>query len=482
MATADQAPAIVWFRNDLRVADNLALDAAARSGRPVVCVYIFDTDPALRSLGAAQLWWLHHSLNALSARLQQLGSSLLLRRGTAAKVLIKLVDETGAKSVFWNRRHDPAAIAVDTKLKSALKDSGLEVQTFHGQLLHEPTQIKTAGGTPFKVFTPFWRTFCSGPEPRQPISPPVKLSPLASRLESDRLEDWALLPEKPDWAGGMREEWIPGEEGASERLASFLGGAIEGYAEDRNVPGRTTTSKMSPHLAMGEITPFQIWHAASQAKNASSRDIDKFRSEVGWREFAYHLLFHFPELASDNFNGTFDAFPWAAPDPEHLAAWQKGATGYPIVDAGMRELWTTGWMHNRVRMIVASFLIKHLLIDWREGEAWFWDTLVDACPANNPASWQWVAGSGADAAPYYRIFNPILQGEKFDGDGAYVRKWVPEIASLPDQFLHKPWEAPLLVLKAAGVRLGETYPKPIIEHEKARKRALSAFQSLKGAA
>jgi deoxyribodipyrimidine photo-lyase len=301
-------------------------------------------------------------------------------------------------------------------------------------------------------------------------------------LDSERLEDWKLLPEHPDWAQGMRVEWTPGEDGATARLDSFLHGSIDGYAEDRNIPGRLTTSKLSPHLAMGEITPFQIWHASGEAKSASGRDIDKFRSEVGWREFAYHLLFHFPDLANENFNGTFDAFPWGKPDPAHLAAWKNGATGYPIVDAGMRELWATGWMHNRVRMIVASFLIKHLLIDWREGEAWFWDTLVDACPANNPASWQWVAGSGADAAPYYRIFNPIIQGEKFDGDGAYVRKWVPEIAAMPDQFIHKPWEASLLVLKAAGVRLGETYPKPIVDHDKARQRALSAFQSLKGAA
>jgi deoxyribodipyrimidine photo-lyase len=233
---------------------------------------------------------------------------------------------------------------------------------------------------------------------------------------------------------------------------------------------------------MGEITPFQIWHAAGAARGAPSRDIDKFRAEVGWREFAYHLLFHFPNLANDNFNSSFDRFPWGEPRPDLLKAWQTGQTGYPIVDAGMRELWTTGWMHNRVRMIVASFLIKHLMIDWREGEKWFWDTLVDACPANNPASWQWVAGSGADAAPYYRIFNPILQGEKFDGDGAYVRKWVPELAAMPDKFLHQPWAAPLLVLKAAGVMLGETYPTPIVDHDAARQRALSAFQSLKGAA
>jgi deoxyribodipyrimidine photo-lyase len=482
MTSTENAPAIVWFRNDLRVSDNSALCAAAQSGRPVVCIYVLDTDPSLRASGAAQRWWLHHALAALSDKLKQLGSELVLRRGVATDVIKQVASESGATAIYWNRRYDPSAITLDSKLKAGLKAEGFDVRTFDGQLLHEPTQIKTASGTPFKVYTPFWRSFRAGPEPRHPFAAPAKLSPLSSRLHSDRLEDWKLLPENPDWAQGMREEWTPGENGAAARMDAFLHGAIDGYAEDRNIPGRPSTSKLSPHLAMGEITPFQIWHATRNTKSANSRDTEKFLSEVGWREFAYHLLFHFPDLANENFNGTFDAFPWGKPDPAHLAAWKKGASGYPIVDAGMRELWTTGWMHNRVRMIVASFLIKHLLIDWREGEAWFWDTLVDACPANNPASWQWVAGSGADAAPYYRIFNPIIQGEKFDGDGAYVRKWVPELAAMPDQFVHKPWEAPLLVLKAAGVRLGETYPKPIIEHDKARQRALSAFQSLKGAA
>lgn len=482
MTPTENAPAIVWFRNDLRVSDNSALCAAAQSGRPVVCLYILDTDASLRASGAAQRWWLHHSLTALSVKLKALGAELILRRGKAADVVKEVAGETGAATIYWNRRYDPSAIIIDTKLKTELKADGFEVRTFDGQLLHEPTQVKTASGTPFKVYTPFWRSFRSGPEPRPPFVSPTKLSPLSSRLHTNRLENWKLLPENPDWAAGMREEWTPGEDGAAARLDGFLHGAIDGYAEDRNIPGRLSTSKLSPHLAMGEITPFLIWHASRKSTAANSRDVEKFLSEVGWREFAYHLLFHFPDLANENFNGNFDAFPWGKPDPAHLAAWKKGATGYPIVDAGMRELWTTGWMHNRVRMIVASFLIKHLLIDWREGEAWFWDTLVDACPANNPASWQWVAGSGADAAPYYRIFNPMLQGEKFDGDGSYVRKWVPEISTLPDQFIHKPWEASLLVLKAAGVRLGETYPRPIVEHDKARNRALSAFQSLKGAA
>ena len=479
---AREGTVLVWFRNDLRVSDNAALSAAVETGLPVLCLFIQDASSPVRTLGAAQRWWLHHSLTALDVRLRTLGSRLVLKTGETSSVLDAVIAQAGATHLFWNRRYDPAAIALDASIKSTLKARGVDVRTFDGQLLHEPTQVKTGSGGPFKVYSPFWRAFNTFPEPRPPHPAPVKLLDGSARIHSEQLDDWNLLPTKPDWAHGMKAEWTPGEDGAAARLDAFLHGAVHGYAEDRNLPGYLSTSKLSPHLAMGEITPFQIWHAAGQSQSATSRDIDKFRSEVGWREFAYHLLFHFPKLANDNFNCSFDAFPWGEARADLLMAWQRGMTGYPIVDAGMRELWTTGWMHNRVRMIVASFLIKHLMIDWREGEKWFWDTLVDACPANNPASWQWVAGSGADAAPYYRIFNPILQGEKFDGDGAYVRKWVPELASLPDKFLHKPWDAPLLVLKASDVTLGKTYPRPIVDHDEARQRALSAFKSLKGAA
>ncbi len=477
-----QGPVIVWFRNDLRVADNAALAAGVETGLPVVCLFILDATSPVRAIGAAQSWWLHHSLTALAQKLQRLGSRLVLKSGNTSEVLDKLISETGAGQVFWNRRYDPAAIPLDGSIKSSLKARGINVRTFEGQLLHEPTQVKTGSGGPFKVYSPFWRAFNTLPEPRKPFAAPLKLLDGSGRIESERLDHWTLLPTTPDWAQGMKAEWTPGEDGALDRLDAFLHGAVNGYADDRNLPGHLSTSRLSPHLAMGEITPFQIWHGAGTAKGAPARDIDKFRAEVGWREFAYHLLFHFPNLANDNFNPSFDGFPWDEPRTDLLKAWQTGRTGYPIVDAGMRELWTTGWMHNRVRMIVASFLIKHLMIDWREGEKWFWDTLVDACPANNPASWQWVAGSGADAAPYYRIFNPILQGEKFDTDGAYVRKWVPELAAMPDKFLHQPWSAPLLVLKSAGVTLGQTYPNPIVNHDAARQRALSAFKSLKGAA
>ena len=473
-------PVIVWFRNDLRVQDNLALCAAGAA--PVICLYIEDEKSPLRDLGGAQRWWLHHSLNALNSSLEALGSRLVVRRGAVNDVLDDIIAETGATSVVWNRRYDPAAIAVDTEIKSKLKSNDISVRSFDGQLLHEPTRIKTGGGTPFKVYSPFWRALNAGQEPREPVPTPLKLNDGSQRLASERLEDWNLLPTHPNWAGGMQNEWTPGETGAHERLEIFLDGPVRGYADDRNIPGQASTSKLSPHLAFGEITPFQIWHASSSVKDAPARDVEVFRKEVAWREFAYHLLYFFPKLATDNFNASFDAFPWGPTDPAKLKAWQTGQTGYPIVDAGMRELWQTGWMHNRVRMIVASFLIKHLMIDWREGETWFWDTLVDACPANNSASWQWVAGSGADAAPYYRIFNPILQGEKFDPDGAYVKRFVPELKNVPLKFLHHPWDAPREILDAVGVRLGTHYPLPVVDHIMARDRALEAYKETRGAA
>jgi deoxyribodipyrimidine photo-lyase len=482
MSNTENSPVIVWFRNDLRVNDNLALFTASQRSRPVVCVYVYDEGFCERPRGGAHKWWLHQSLKALGTSLEKRGARLMLRTGDSAVLIAQIAQECGADTVYWNRRYDPASIKTDSNLKASLRAKGMNVETFDGQLLHEPTRIKTGGGTPFKVYTPFWRAFISGHEPREPVEAPLKLLDTGTHLVSEGLEAWNLQPIKPNWATGMNEEWQPGEDGAQARLATFLSGAVTGYAEDRNLPFRLTTSKLSPHLAFGEISPFQIWQAVSKIENVPPRDLEVFRKELVWREFAYHLLFHFPKLSSDNFNASFDAFAWEPGNIERLHAWKKGQTGYPIVDAGMRELWQTGWMHNRVRMITASFLIKHLLIDWREGEKWFWDTLVDACPANNPASWQWVAGSGADAAPYYRIFNPIIQGEKFDADGNYVRKFVPELKDMPAKFIHRPWEAPLLVLKAADVVLGKTYPAPIVDHASARDRALEAFKSLKGAA
>lgn len=472
---------LVLFRHDLRIADNRALAAAAATGRPVVPVFVLDeVSPGTRPVGGARRWWLHHSLAALSRDLARLGSPLVLRRGRMDEVVEALVAETGAGAVLWNRRYDPAGRSVDAALKASLRRRGLDVESFTGQLAHEPSQMKTQSGGPFRVFTPFWRAFSAQDLPRHPVDAPARLRPPHEPVAGDRLEDWALQPTAPDWAAGFGARWTPGEAGARKALANFLEGGLAGYAGRRDVPDGDTTSRLSPHLAHGEITPCQVFAALERGAAAGrAADREKFCQELGWREFSWHLLFHNPGLGSENFNRAFDEFPWAADGPG-LFAWRRGLTGYPIVDAGMRELWHTGWMHNRVRMVAASFLVKHLLVDWRQGEAWFWDTLVDADLASNAASWQWVAGSGADAAPYFRIFNPVLQGEKFDPDGAYVRRWVPELAKIPARYVHRPWEAPLDMLFHAGVKLGETYPVPVVEHEHARRRALAAYETARG--
>jgi deoxyribodipyrimidine photo-lyase len=474
------APALVWFRDDLRVGDNPALDAAAKSGRPVLAVYIFDeVSEGVRPIGAAQKWMLHQGLAALTGKLQALGVKLILRSGPAGDVLPLIVAQTGAGAVYWNRRHAAAEVAIDGALKQSLSADGLEVKSFNGNLLHEPALVKTGDGGPYRVYSPFWRALERQEPPRRPLPAPARLTPFAGTIESMAPDDLALLPTQPDWAGGLRETWQGGEDAGLSMLDSFVAIGLRGYADGRDFPGKAGVSRLSPYLRFGMVSPYQAWHGAGDS-DASPRDIEKFRKELGWREFAWHLLFHYPDLATQNFDPRFDNFPWGG-SADALKAWQQGRTGYPIVDAGMRELWHTGYMHNRVRMVVASFLIKHLMIDWREGEAWFWDTLVDGDPANNAASWQWVAGCGADAAPYFRIFNPVIQGEKFDGKGEYVRRWVSEIAKLPDRFLHKPWEAPKDVLANAGIVLGGTYPMPIVNHSTARDNALEAFESLKKA-
>jgi len=475
-----QAPIIVWFRDDLRLSDNPALTKAAGSGAPVICLYIRETPGAgQRAIGAAAGWWLAQSLRALAASLEALGQRLVLRSGKAADVLDAVIAATGATAVVWNRRYDAGGIATDKVIKSDLTARGITVESFGATLLREPWEVKSAAGEPMKVFTPFWRAHQRLDDIRPPLRAPTALPALAEPIASDSLEDWALEPTRPNWAAAFTRYWTPGEAGAAARLESFLAGGLDGYAEGRDRPDQASTSRLSPHLRFGEISPVQIWHRTRMVAGMEpGRDVTKFLAEVGWREFAYHLLFHFPDLPEANYQHRFDAFPWRS-DEAALRAWQKGLTGYPIVDAGLRELWQTGWMHNRVRMIVASFLVKHLLIDWRAGEAWFWDTLVDADVANNPASWQWVAGSGADAAPYFRIFNPMLQGEKFDPQGDYVRRWVPELAALPAKAIHTPWEAASGVLHKAGVRLGETYPKPIVNHDAARARALAAFATIR---
>ncbi|MEO0383283.1 MAG: deoxyribodipyrimidine photo-lyase [Pseudomonadota bacterium] len=477
------APSIVWFRDDLRLDDNPALAKAAASGSPVVAVYVLDQNSD-RPLGGASLWWLHHALAALQASLNDLKVPLLLRMGDAKDVVPSVVADSGAAGVYWNRRYTAGGITQDAAIKAQLKADDIEAESFNAHLLYEPWTLKTGSGGPYRVFTPFSRAARASGTPSQPTPAPKAIRGWSGTADTLELDDLKLLPTHPDWTGGLRDAWQPGTDGARANLASFVAEKLSGYPDDRNVPGIEATTRLSPHLRFGEISPREVWHAAEIA-DAPRDSIFKFHQELLWREFSYHLLYHYPDLGSENHQPKFDTFPWidhiSGKGAEHLDAWQRGQTGYPIVDAGMRELWHTGYMHNRVRMIVGSFLVKHLLTDWRAGEAWFWDTLVDADPANNTASWQWIAGSGADAAPYFRIFNPVLQGEKFDGDGAYTRHWVPEVGKLPKKYLHKPWEAPAAVLRDAGMTLGSTYPRPIVDHKTARDRALQAFKSLSDA-
>jgi len=471
------------FRHDLRLADNPALHAAV--GRPIIPIYVFDEDsPGVRAPGGASRWWLHGSLASLARDLAALGSRLHILRGPASELVPALAAAAGASHVFWNRRYDGAGVAIDAAIKARLRAEGVDARSFKAQLLHEPWEVETKAGGPYGVFSPFWRAALQRPEPEAPLPAPKALSSAPWPKGAPRrcgLDDLALLPRRPDWAGGLRERWEPGEAGAYARLRVFLSGPLAEYADQRDRPDCAATSFLSPHLAFGEISPRQIWRAvrfAVAARAEFERPAGKFLSEVGWREFSYHLLYHNPDLARTNYNARFDDFPWTGPDPDALTAWRMGRTGFPIVDAGMRELWRTGYMHNRVRMIAASFLVKNLLVDWREGEAWFWDTLCDADPANNAASWQWVAGSGADAAPYFRIFNPVLQGEKFDPSGAYVRAHAPELAGVPDRYVHKPWLAPASVLDRAGLSGDSFYRSPMVDLAASRDRALTAFKAL----
>jgi len=357
---------------------------------------------------------------------------------------------------------------------------GVRAASYNGALLREPWTVETKTGGPYKVFTPYWRAAGDAKADFNPLEAPSAINALKDAPRGDALTDWKLTPSTPDWASGFEDRWTPGEAGAREALTIFLRSRIDGYGEKRDIPGVTGTSRLSPHLHFGEISPRRIWMNLKASK-APDEDAVKFRAELGWREFAHHLLHHFPDFPEANFQEKFDGFPWRD-DKAAFNAWTRGRTGVPIVDAGMRELWATGWMHNRVRMITASFLVKNLLISWREGEAWFWDTLVDADLANNSAGWQWVAGSGADAAPYFRIFNPVSQGERFDPKGAYVRQWCPELEKLPNSLIHKPWTASRSELQDAGVRLGDTYPEPIVDLAETRKRALAAFETIKDAA
>jgi deoxyribodipyrimidine photo-lyase len=481
----DRSPsgAIVWFRLDLRLEDHPALVEAIRGGGPVYPLYIWSPEEEKPwAPGAASRWWLHQSLRALAHDLEKKGSRLLIRRGPALETLRAVARETGAGAVFWSRRYEPAAIRRDALIKDALVADGWSVRSFNSALCFEPWTIENKQGRPFQVFTPFWNHCLARPEPPEPAPAPSRIPAPARWPTSVDLDALELEP-RIDWAGGLRAAWTPGERGARKRLAEFLDEALAGYEQRRDIPATPGTSRLSPHLHFGEISPRAIWHEVQQQAGLDSaaglvRGAECHLRELGWREFAHHLLYHFPRTPGQPLRPEFAGFPWRR-DSRALNAWQKGRTGYPIVDAGMRELWATGWMHNRVRMIVASFLVKHLLLPWPEGARWFWDTLVDADLANNTLGWQWSAGCGADAAPYFRIFNPVLQGERFDPQGTYVRRWVPELARLPDAYIHKPWLVAPLTAAGAGVGLGRDYPRPLVEHARARARALEALQHVR---
>lgn len=473
---------LVWFRQDLRLSDNPALLAAAHHGGPVLPVYVWSPEEEGRwAPGGASRWWLHQSLVRLDRSLRRCGSRLILRRGPTLEALRGLLADSGAAAVFWNRRYEPAVMGRDAVLKAALSRDGVIVESFNGSLLFEPGAVQTRTGQPFRVFTPFWKACLERQEPHLPAQAPTRVPPPRSWPASLDLDELGLEP-TIDWAGGLRTCWQPGEKGASDQLDRFLNEGLAEYPVGRDRPDRIGTSRLSPHLHFGEISARQVWSTVCGVRGgkvASSwgRAADSFCRELGWREFAHHLLYHFPDM-TDRPLRAFANFPWREA-PEHIRAWQRGRTGYPFVDAGLRELWHTGWMHNRVRMVVASFLVKDLLVSWQEGAAWFWDTLVDADLANNTMSWQWVAGCGADAVPYFRIFNPVGQGEKLDPEGDYVRRWVPELAGLPVPWVHRPWKAPASVLGRAGVELGVTYPRPIVDHGEARGRALEIFRGTK---
>lgn len=469
--------AIVWFRRDLRLADNPALDHALRAHQRVLPLYIHAPDEeAPWAPGGAARWWLHHALDALQQDLRRAGAPLLLRHGPSLEQLLALGRACGATAVYWNRLYEPALTARDQRIKQALREAGLEVESFNAALLAEPWQLKTGAGEPYRVFTPFWRAASARLPQHPPLPAPARIRPPQKLPSGAALEELELLP-KIAWDSGLAAAWQPGEAGAWARLETFCDEAAAHYSEERDLPARPSTSRLSPHLHFGEISPLQAMTrlrrlAAEETRPGLLANVDHYLRELGWREFAHHLLYHYPQTPRQPLHPRFAAFPWRRPRDyaADLRAWQRGRTGVPLVDAGMRELWHTGWMHNRVRMVAASFLTKNLLIPWQEGAAWFWDTLVDADLANNTLGWQWTAGCGADAAPYFRVFNPALQSARFDAAGAYLRRWLPELAGGADTRLHAPRES-----GAAG-----NYPAPIVDLAASRERALQAYAQIKG--
>lgn len=476
-------PTIIWFRQDLRLKDNPALAAAIARGGPILPIYIWAPEEQGNwSPGAASRWWLHHSLISLDRSLRELGSSLTILQGESESALREMILKTGANAVFWNRCYEPEILKRDRELSVALSSAGVEAHVFNSALLFEPGEILNAAGQPFQVFTPFWKTCLAARYTPVVTDALTMIAKFPAETNSLAVANLKLLP-AIDWTAGMQAAWQPGEQGAEAQLQIFLDAALDNYPEQRDRPDIEGVSRLSPHLHFGELGPRQIWNAVqSRIEQGCPPEKEKaawsYLRQLGWREFAYHLMSHFPHTPENPLRPEFSAFPWQ-PDASALKAWKRGRTGYPLIDAAMRELWSTGWMHNRMRMVVASFLVKDVLISWQTGAKWFWDTLVDADLANNTLGWQWTAGCGADAAPYFRIFNPVKQGEKFDPDGDYVRRWVPELGQLSAEWIHRPWEAPALLLCEAGVVLGENYPHRIIDHGFGRERALTALGKIR---
>ena len=469
---------IAWFRQDLRITDNPALSAATERGAVLPIYILDDVNAGDWRMGAASRAWLHHSLAALN---ESLDGRLLLFRGNAREIIKKLVNDLSVDSVFWNRCYEPWRIQRDAQIKLDLNANNTEHRSFNAALLWEPWTVAKKDGTPYKVFTPYYQKGClSQPSPRQPLPPPTGIHWHGETIDASRtLNDLDLLPARMSWHEPLLSHWQIGETAAQRSMDRFCDDCLDSYKSARDFPALDATSRLSPHLHFGEISPHQAWHRISHAAMSHHGDGPAhFLREIAWREFSYHLLYHFPQLPTQNFNRKFDGFQWLQ-DDSSLRAWQRGQTGFPIVDAGLRELWQTGYMHNRVRMIVASFLIKNMLLHWGEGQAWFWDCLVDADLASNSASWQWCAGSGADAAPYFRIFNPLLQSEKFDPEGTYLLRYCPELAGLPPRFRHKPWQASADILRAAGITLGVDYPQPILDLKVTRERALARYKALR---
>ena len=468
--------AIHWFRQDLRITDNPSLETAAEFDA-VLPIYILDDENSQEfKMGSASRWWLHNSLQSLN---ESLDGKLSIYSQNPEIVIQELLKKYEVKAVFWNRCYEPWRIDRDIDIKAYLDDKNIENKSFNSHLLWEPWEISKDDGTPYRVFTPYYKKGClNAEEPRLP-SKNLKIDTIFYDQDCEQIDTLDLLP-RINWYSQIQEVWKPGEDGAQKRLDQFLKEGLLDYKEGRNFPFKENVSRLSPHLHFGEISPNEVWYQAKTKESVSGiqKSLEHFLSELGWREFSYYLLYHFPSLPKQNFQAKFNKFPWIK-NESFLESWQKGETGYPIVDAGMRELWQTGYMHNRLRMVVGSFLVKNLLIDWREGEDWFWDCLVDADLASNSAGWQWVAGSGADAAPYFRIFNPVTQGLKFDPEGEYTKKYVPELKLLPNKFLFSPWEAPKEILEKAGIELGKDYPEPIVDLKYSRELALEAFGKTK---